>query len=1049
MSAMTSDPQPPAGPDDVPARPVGGAPRRRRRRLARAGAAAAVVLAAAAAVPFVFTTAIVRRYVAGSAYPDLRFRSATLTPLGTLTLRGVELPDRAAPGGRPVLAAAAVRLRFRWSGLAAGRFKSIAVDGLEVAVRPGADRPVSLLALLSPPPAAGGGAAGAASAPAGRAAGTLPAAGGAAGTGVWVDELVAEGALRFEGFDGWRQAMQLPARMPLHVVAHMTGDAAAPAHEISAVVGDPDAPPAAAAPLLAGRARVASGRETVVTVDTLTVSNLTPVLSRAVVGAWGGRLPAGAVRDYTGRIDRVQVTGAAVVGADVALNLDAEVRDVSVRGEGGAAVAVERAGLSGHVAARWPAARGPGLRDFVVSDGRLTWDAVQAGEWRLTRAVADLRAEGAEVTLTDLQAALGEAEVSATGAFDLSSRLLTRARVWVKEVDAARLAGRLPGEVRRALPGSLDGTLSARLFLTESDADHLAARVEVACPEQLTVTSAGAAVPLGPPGAGADLRPLAAVTNLLVAGAVSWNYRADTPPTLSRGRLTADQLDLYPPRNPAVLPLPVTKIVADFAAARGVVKLEDLYANLPNSARLSAEGTYDAAAGTLDRTSFRLDNVDAAVINPWLPPGVSLAGQFALDLHLDWSAGRAGLSGSLAASPEAGAKWHGGAAVLTGGPSVTFGGAVDRATGRVTADKVAVRNITSLELDGPFVEQVRAAVRPAAGSAADALLGRLGKGAAAALDEVVAGGTYDPGAGFVRGAVTVNNLSVASAAGVGNPIGVEGLSVSAEVAAPLAADRWAAGLEVKAGEVQARKVTVDRQSLTEVRAKATAAGGRARVSDLAFVFDDGKFSGEAAVSLPAGLDRLRLDFTGLSQLPITQQLYPDTFTAEGPVSGTLTLGRGRDEAGVERLLGEVDVRGDGAGRLKISREVSAATFAHAAKAAAGAGGAGSIIPADFDQIVINQLADYRYARGEARIRDGARGLELELHYTRVPLTPGEAGYGVPVTIAGQTVKASFEFNLGGTVVVPKTIEGLVTDLFAPPRRAGAGRPAGEGPGPAR
>src|SRR4051812_46049978 len=104
--------------------PVGGGlPRRRRRWLRMTLLAAALAVVGILATPFLFTGSLVRYLIAQSAYRDLplRFRSASLSPWGELTVRGVVIEEQGKLMGKPLVAAEAVRVTFDWGKVRTGR----------------------------------------------------------------------------------------------------------------------------------------------------------------------------------------------------------------------------------------------------------------------------------------------------------------------------------------------------------------------------------------------------------------------------------------------------------------------------------------------------------------------------------------------------------------------------------------------------------------------------------------------------------------------------------------------------------------------------------------------------------------------------------------------------------------------------------------------------------------------------------------------------------------------------------------------------------------
>jgi hypothetical protein len=212
------------------------------------------------------------------------------------------------------------------------------------------------------------------------------------------------------------------------------------------------------------------------------------------------------------------------------------------------------------------------------------------------------------------------------------------------------------------------------------------------------------------------------------------------------------------------------------------------------------------------------------------------------------------------------------------------------------------------------------------------------------------------------------------------------------------------GLRVTDGQLLAEKVTLGESVFTGIGGSLSAYGNQLVLSNLSFGAAEGTVDGDIALTLPGQLDSLRLNFAGISQQVLTRSLYPDAFTAEGPVSGKVALAR--NEAG---LNVSVDLTPDKPGRLKVARATAAQFLAPAAKAAAQAEGA--LLPGNFDDILIAQLADYPYQQGHVSLQSAPDGITLTLNYTREPLQPGEPGYAVPMTKDGQVISANLLFQV--------------------------------------
>jgi len=75
------------------------------------------IIAAIFAVPFLFTSAILRYYLGKSGIRgySVQFRSATLSPLGALTINDVEIDDTEESAGRKLMTAQRLRVEFAWT----------------------------------------------------------------------------------------------------------------------------------------------------------------------------------------------------------------------------------------------------------------------------------------------------------------------------------------------------------------------------------------------------------------------------------------------------------------------------------------------------------------------------------------------------------------------------------------------------------------------------------------------------------------------------------------------------------------------------------------------------------------------------------------------------------------------------------------------------------------------------------------------------------------------------------------------------------------------
>ncbi len=78
-----------------------------------------------------------------------------------------------------------------------------------------------------------------------------------------------------------------------------------------------------------------------------------------------------------------------------------------------------------------------------------------------------------------------------------------------------------------------------------------------------------------------------------------------------------------------------------------------------------------------------------------------------------------------------------------------------------------------------------------------------------------------------------------------------------------------------------------------------------------------------------------------------------------------------------------------------------------------------MLPANFDLLIVDILESYPYAVGHVLVHDGAKGMEVELNYTRQPLVAGDPGWNVPVTINGMQIPGNIQMNLNSPIHVPE------------------------------
>ncbi len=679
----------------------------------------------------------------------------------------------------------------------------------------------------------------------------------------------------------------------------------------------------------------------------------------------------------------------ATFGKEDAIALIAELRDLkakaAVGGVGGAdgvPVAIDHFAAAMHMEGKLSDTP---LDDLAFSHMRASWDSLQAGNWKVGKGVADLAVEGTEIELTELQTNTSNAEVVATGAFDLANGFLSRGRLWVNNFSAQELLSRLPEEARRALPGTINGTMSARIFLTESDPFHLAAHVELLCPERLlairTARAGGVSVVVG----AAQGQPWGALSNLDLSGTVYYAFGPGSLPELSRGRLTADQFVLVSPQanGDPDAGVTVSKIKSDFTLTPEKAVLNDFYADLPGNGRIAAEGEFSLAGETAARAKLNFNGVDAALANQWLPPGWSLSGQIDTDIQLALSPRAAECALSVGLAPLTTLKGPDGTLSLTGVPpllpSARFRGTWDRARDIGSIEAAEVSDIGALQADAGMTRTIQKIFSPPPGSALSSALAQLANGAAMSFDKLALTGRFAKSSGF-SGDLALNGLDLGLGAEKASLLQNLTFKATVETASQLLDLQK---LHVTAGQLLAERIALGNNVLTEIGANVSLSQGRLLVDKLAIGVAEGKVKGDAVITLPGQLESLHLDFSDLNQQALAQSLYPELFTAEGPVSGTAVLTRG--ESG---LTGSLTLTADKPGNLKIAPPVSSEFLVPAARTAATAHGIS--LPDDFAEILPRELANYPYQSGHLTLRDAPTGMIVTLNYPRQPGQPGNA-----------------------------------------------------------
>ena len=891
--------------------------------------AAAVFAAALIVSPFFLATPLAHVLLSRSAFRDLpySFGSASLSPLGTLTLHEFAIDDGTQPAGNRLLTSSDVELRFSWLHPFSNHFKSIQLEKASLSIRPGEHLPDSILHLLTGPTV--GNSPTHTSSPTGQ-------------NPLWIDELLINGTVHFENATPWLTAAQIhPAdAFPMQLVAHWQDAAAGPSQEISLVVGDADA---AARPSFAAHFTLQPGTGvTSLNIQTLKLTNgqitIPSELLPFVVAAPGSPIE--------GRFESIAASGMITFGQTISINGMVELRDLSAHTAGNSA-SVEHFSLVTHADGRWT---GTPLHDIAFTGTRCAFDTAQFRRWRVTHGIADLQLNGHELALSNLQGGFLDGDLTASAALDLTALNLTRGLAYLNNFSAARLADALPEPLRRSIPGTTNGKLAARLFLKSFEANRVSGVVEIACPDRLEWALPSAAA-----------RPRAILSNLLASANITWNRHRDTLPDITQGRLTADEISFAPAaaREPSTL-LTASRLHADFTLARGKIRLDDLAATFPNNGRLTAQVAYSLDTHTLDQSALGLNGIDARTLNAWLPAGWSFNGQLDTEIDCNSTPDAIIFSTSAGLAPTTLLKSPTGTLTITGSPppALIFRGNIDRHGQFIRIDSAEVTGLGTVQTDAGMIQSLKELLPPLPPN-----LASIKEGAFLSLDKIAFTGRIEhPLSGpIATGTFTINGLDFGAPA-ASSPPTLLNLTFKGSIDTPL----WPGDLEkiqISDGQLLAEKLTLGPNSATGISAALSLDHGRASITQAALSFADGKLTGDAALTLPLKFDSLHLHFTGVSQEPLSQNLYPDSFSAQGKISGNLSLARNADQT----LTGSVDLTADQPGHLKVSRQA----------------GLGSGI-AD-----TSGLIDYPYEKGATTLRDDAAGLHVQLDYSAAPARPNE------------------------------------------------------------
>lgn len=942
----------------------------------------ALAVAGALAVPFVFTTTLVRYYLKHSDYAPFHITldRATLGPTGRLTLRNLLVHDIREHTGRPLLSVSAARIDFAWTQLGQRRVHLIDVDGLQLYLRAANDQPLSLLRLANPPDAPSSAVATApASAPASAAASTPP---------FWFDELVITGSAHVEGFEAWTQFLpdSMKAGIPLKLHAQTTGNARQPTRDLALVLGDPEA--SDSAPALAARLSLKPDPDgdIDVTLSNVSLRRASVSLAPETIAKFLPRFaaaPADLRRRYDVSLDALQITGLLETGRDMRFTGDIDLRglDIVARSEG-TPLSLDSFALSVHVVA-------PFGEDFPktlhVSGGTCTFEVLQGGPWRLSKATANFELSDEVFTLAQWQAGFAGGLMMGSLDWPINSGSPSRGSISIRDANSATVLARLPDDLRVQIPLTVDGPISAKLSFANEDPQRPAGRIELSTGDNLRLESARAAV-LGP----------IVLKNAALTAELSWPDQLWSVPEVTRGSLRAEAI--------SVIGLDLTDLSGTFLLNSGSLALDELHAALGTDGTLTAAARINTTTWSPDALALSATNIPGAAAASWLPPDVQLEGTLALTLaceHPETAPQDYAFTAALGLSDPYTMRVHDGKATAAGGLTINLTGSVGSDFHSNLSGTLKLEHLKSLTCDEALLAQLRPGQTPLFKGAAD-----LG------LDSLTLEGKVATTPTAFAGKLEFAGLDAHATLAGGSTLELENLALSGPLALPLDSP----ALPDLLAHSSANPLTLafdhfgyGQNTLDDFTACLILDKGKLSVGpDAQCAFAGGTITAAAEVDLlrPA-LMSATLKLKQIDQAIISQNMLPERFSAEGIVDGEISITRDpRDH-----LVGSIELTSDTAGRLKLDRELSQKLLAPAARAAAI--DAGATLPPSFDQIVTGQLANYPYTTGKLTARDSGEDLELMLNYTRVALTPGEPGYGVKVTVEGHDVLNNYPLHIKG------------------------------------
>jgi len=268
------------------------------------------------------------------------------------------------------------------------------------------------------------------------------------------------------------------------------------------------------------------------------------------------------------------------------------------------------------------------------------------------------------------------------------------------------------------------------------------------------------------------------------------------------------------------------------------------------------------------------------------------------------------------------------------------------------------------------------------------------------------------------GTIEIKGIDLKTPEGSKRPIQLSGLGAKGVVHAATGAEA-ARSISISLGEAGFSSFQYGASAVDRFSTRWELAGGTLVTRDTRFSMYDADVSGHLTFDYGRGIVReCQFDLKHLDQQKLLATMAPGKVAGEGTVSGTIEVHSAPGAAGLNSLVGKVDLHTDGPGRLMIG-DVPALR-----QAVAGTQGE------DFTGVVMAQLKNYAYENGHAVLRSGPHGEpELVLNYQRKPLQPGDAGYGVEMNVGGEKVKVSQAVQIKDFVVaMPRESMGSILAL---------------------